>query len=110
MARATAKLEEISTPNSEDVAAQLATLKSDLIGLTEIIAEMSKGKAGEISEVAKAKAEAARASGAEQYEKAKERAADLQNQANDFVIKQPATSLAIAAGAGFLIGFLSNRR
>ncbi|WP_281855867.1 DUF883 domain-containing protein [Litoreibacter halocynthiae] len=110
MARSSAKVEELKTPTSDDIAEQLAVLKSDISGLTDIIAEMGKGKASDLSQAANATARAAREQGAEQLERAKERAADLRGQANDFVTKQPATALAIAAGAGFLIGFMSSRR
>ncbi|SDX44991.1 DUF883 family protein [Litoreibacter albidus] len=110
MARSSSKIEQLNTADAEDVSAQIAALKADLSGLTNAIASMGKGKAAELSDAANASAEAARAKGAEHLSKVRDQAAELQNQANDFVTKQPATALAIAAGAGFLIGMISNRR
>ncbi len=76
----------------DDLAAQIDTLKSDLSKLTHTLADFGV-----------AKTEAATAS-------AKMKATEAQLQAEDFVRTQPATSIGLAAGLGFLVGMIASRR
>lgn len=86
-----------------DLSAQIEVLRKDLSELTGTIAGLGKTKSAELSE-------AARQKGAETVEFLSTRAREAQTQASSFVAQQPATALGIAAGAGFLVGFLSSRR
>ena len=65
---------------------------------------------GEISEAAQAKVDELRETAASHAAAASDQAAALQGQANDFVKNQPAAALGIAAGLGFLVGFMSSRK
>jgi ElaB/YqjD/DUF883 family membrane-anchored ribosome-binding protein len=76
----------------DDLAAQIETLKSDLSKLTH-----------SLSDYGVAKTEAAAAS-------ARDKATEAQLHAEEFVRTQPATSIGLAAGLGFLVGMITARR
>ena len=110
------KLAEVtnSEPTTDDLTAQIATLRGDVSALTELLGEFTKSKGAEITGAAKEKLSTlrvetqARASAATDV--ASEQMTQLQGQANDFVKNQPATAMGVAAGIGFLIGFMSGRK
>ncbi|MBB5723981.1 ElaB/YqjD/DUF883 family membrane-anchored ribosome-binding protein [Loktanella ponticola] len=93
-----------------DVSEQLETLRADIGQLTQIIADFGKAKGEDAIAATRHAAESARGKVADQAETARIHALELQDQANDFVQKQPATALGIAAGLGFLVGFLGSRK
>lgn len=93
-----------------DLSAQIETLRNDLSDLTSIITDLGKAKGNEAVSAAKSKAADARDVVADQAEVARKQAAELQSQANEFVHNQPAAALGIAAGLGFLVGFLGTRK
>lgn len=97
---ARAKSTEVST---EDLAKQIDTLKSDVVKLTEIISELGKSKGQDLKD-------SAREAGEAQLAKVQQSAQDVARKADDFVTEQPAMALGIAAGVGFLIGMIANRR
>lgn len=99
-----------ANPTPADLSDQIETLRNDLTGLTEIITEMGKAKVADVADSAKSKAADLRGRAAAQAEVAKDQAAELQSQAHDFIRNQPATALGIAAGIGFLIGFMGSRK
>jgi ElaB/YqjD/DUF883 family membrane-anchored ribosome-binding protein len=76
----------------DDLASQIDTLKNDLAKLTH-----------SLSDYGVAKTEAAAAT-------ARDKATEAQLHAEEFVRTQPATSIGIAAGLGFLIGMMTARR
>lgn len=98
-------------PKISDLATQLKVLKDDIASLTRTVKEVGKSEANRAVELAKAK-------GVEAKEKGEEKAADVRALAESYgreaglmVREQPATALGIAAGVGFILGFLmSNRR
>ena len=92
-----------TAPTVADLSKQIDTLRRDLTDLTGTIADLGRSKSAELSD-------AARQKGVETAEYLGRRARDAQDQANQFVVNQPATALGLAAGAGFLIGYLSSRR
>ena len=106
------KLAEVSTSkaSADDVADQIATLRNDVSDLTRLIGELGKAKGGDLSDAAKAKVDEIRDSAKTQAAAVSDQAAALQGQANDFVKHQPAAALGIAAGLGFLVGFMGNRK
>lgn len=93
-----------------DLAEQVETLRADLSALTQTIADLGKQKGDEATSAAKAKLSDARDAAADTAETARLQALELQGQANDFITKQPATALGIAAGVGFLVGFFGSRK
>lgn len=76
----------------DDLAAQIEALKEDLNTLTQTLSEVSASK----SEAA--------------IDMAKDKTREAQLQAEEFVRTQPATSLGLAAGLGFLVGMITARR
>lgn len=96
--------------DTSDVSAQLEVLRDDVATLTQIIGELAKSKSDEALSIAKAKASDFRDSASDHAEAARRQALEVQDKATDFVRTQPATALGIAAGVGFLIGFLGSRK
>ena len=94
----------------EDISSQIAALKSDLAGLTEAMADYGKAQGRSLGEKASQKGEELRVRSRIEAERINGQAQHLYDEANDFVNKQPATALGIAAGVGFVIGLLSSRR
>lgn len=96
-----------SAVSAADLEEQITTLREELGTLTKTIAELAKAKGEETVADAKSKADDVREDAVDQVQA---QTAALQDMANDFLNKQPATALGIAAGLGFLIGFLGSRR
>jgi ElaB/YqjD/DUF883 family membrane-anchored ribosome-binding protein len=106
------------TPDLEDLAAQIAALKSDITGLTEMILDMGQARTRQATRQAHDKIEetlsAARTAGSEALSDtltgARTKAVQASDEIGDFIHRQPATALGIAAGLGFLIGLYGGRR
>ena len=100
----------------DDLAAQIDTLKNDISELTRVFSDFGSAKATEATRAVKDKAEELRSAGQEKaselHQAGRERALEAQLQAEDFMRRQPATALGIAAGVGFLVGMIatSSRR
>ena len=110
MARAQSTNGKVTTPTADDLADQIATLKSDLADLTSLIGDMGTAQGERAKEKMHEKVEAARDAGSAHIADAKVQAQKLGAEANDFVVRQPATALGIAAGIGFLVGMLGARK
>lgn len=94
----------------KDMAEQIASLRNDLAGLTEALGNYGKAQGRTLGDKAARTAEQIRAEGQVQAERLNLQAAALQSQANDFIIRQPAMALGIAAGLGYIIGLWTSRR
>ena len=99
-----------STTTTSDVSEQIAVLQNDLATLTKAISELTKDKGAQLSDTARLKVADAQQTAMDQIDTAKARADKLQGQASDFIREQPAMALGIAAGVGFLLGTLGNRK
>lgn len=93
-----------------DLSDQIEILRNDLSALTQTIADLGKAKGDEAVSAAKAKAADVRDKAADHAETARLQALELQDRTNDFIRNQPATALGVAAGLGFLVGFMSSRK
>ena len=100
---AEAKLKAVKATSTEDIAEQLEILRADISALTQTMSDFAKERAGEF-------AERSREEFSHRTQAAAKTAADLSRQAEDAVRAQPMTATAIAAGIGFILGYLSNRR
>ncbi|UWR22696.1 DUF883 C-terminal domain-containing protein [Sulfitobacter sp. S190] len=90
--------------NVEDLSLQIQVLKDDIASLTDTISSFGAAKKDEAAAAAKAKA-------AEIKDAGFARAAEMQDQTEEFIRTQPATALSLAAGFGFLVGLvITNRR
>ncbi len=110
MATAAKKLNGTTELAAADLAAQIEVLRDDLSSLTHSIAVLGKAKGDEAITAAKSTATDVRQKAVDSAETARLQAMELQSQANDFIKTQPATALGIAAGVGFLIGFIGSRK
>ena len=97
-------------PTSDDVKAQIDALKSDIASLATLVSQMGNAQAGRAKETMQEQLDNARDAGAAHLSEAKQQAQKLSSEANDFVVRQPAAALGIAAGIGFLIGMLGARK
>ncbi|MEJ6403695.1 DUF883 family protein [Yoonia sp. 2307UL14-13] len=101
---------KVSNPSPGDLTDQIAVIRDDITALTQMMADMGKDKAGEAADAVRSQAADAQQRLSEHADTARQHAADMQGHANDFVRNQPATALGIAAGLGFLFGYLGSRR
>src|SRR3954466_440461 len=86
----------------DDRAADIEQLKTDIAELTEQLRLMREHSMGTARRVANEGIEQLRAQGEAAFETLKARTDDLEAQLTDTVREKPITSLAIAAGVGFL--------
>ena len=106
MARTASK----SEPSTDDLKAQMEALKGDIANLASLVGQMGGAQAERAKETVQEQLNSAREAGAARAAEAKAQAQRLGEEANDFVTRQPAAALGIAAGIGFLIGLLGSRR
>ncbi|MCG7629464.1 DUF883 domain-containing protein [Epibacterium sp. MM17-32] len=92
-----------AAPSTEDIATQMDVLRSDISALSKSVSDLAKDRAGRARD-------AARDTAREQSQAVADGAAQMTRQAEDAVRAQPLTATAIAAGLGFALGYLSNRR
>lgn len=98
------------TPDSDDLNAQIATLRQDIASITDTLGAMAKAQKDSMSEAAQKRYDQARARGADAISSAQTQANALNEQAHEFVQEKPALSLGMAAGLGFLVGVLTTSR
>lgn len=87
----------------DDLTQQISVLKSDIADLAGQLKSFGHSKTSDAADTAKSAARTAARNGAEKVHQ-------TQKQATEFVQNQPGTALGIAAGIGFLVGFLTSRR
>ncbi|WP_299286072.1 DUF883 domain-containing protein [uncultured Tateyamaria sp.] len=95
---------------ASDVADQVEILRNDIAALTKTISDLSLAKGQEAAEAARSTLNDVRGKAADATETARLQAMEVGDQANAFIRNQPATALGIAAGLGFLVGFLGSRK
>lgn len=97
-------------PDTDDLHAQIATLREDIGTITETLAAMAKAQKDGLTASAQKQMEAARARGQDTLAAAQAQANALNEQAHEFVQEKPALSLGMAAALGFVVGILSTSR
>ncbi|WP_226782983.1 DUF883 family protein [Oceaniglobus trochenteri] len=95
---------------TEDLSAQVDTLKSDIAGLTKIIGDLTKTKGEQVADGVRAQANSAREAGEAQLAELQKHARSGAESAEEYVRNNPATALGIAAGIGVLVGLITARR
>lgn len=88
---------------TDELAAQIELLKSDIASLTSSIGDFGKSKISEVKGQAQKTA-------TDFATTSREKAIETQIRAEDFIRSQPGTAIGIAAGIGFLVGIFSSRR
>ncbi len=99
MASTTAKNGKDHSVSQQDLSDQIATIKAEIAGLTSLLAEAGLERKEQVKATAQ-----------EQAELAADQARKLGNDAQAFVTARPGAALGIAAGLGFLVGFLGSRK
>ena len=108
MSKTSATTTPLNSPSNsnvsvDDLADQVKGLKADIAELTKSLSDYGTSKTSEAAHAARAKAE--------EYGRAgRDKALEAQMHAEDFIHKQPATALGIAAGVGFLVGMIMTSR
>jgi len=117
MAQASSKSTSSSTdvaanePGINDLVTQMKILKDDIASLTQTVGEVGKAEASRAVDIAKSKGVQAKEAGEAKLTDARSIAESYGREAGIMVREQPATALGVAAGVGFVLGFLmSNRR
>lgn len=86
----------------EDLGAQIETLRTDLASLTATMSDLGKVKSAQLKE-------AVRHKGVETADYVETQLKDARARADLFVSERPSTALGIAAGLGFLVGYLARK-
>lgn len=110
MAQTAAKGAEKNSPREpEDLAADIEQLKADIAALARQLQQTGQHSYGAARHAASEGVEQLRAQGEAVYENLRANAGDLERQLADTVREKPVTSLAIAAGIGFLFALMTRR-
>lgn len=96
-----------TAPDSDDLHAQIATLRQDIGAITETLGEMARAQREGMTEAAQKRFDEARARGADAVSAAQTQVNAMNAQAHDFVQEKPGLSLGMAAALGFVVGILS---
>lgn len=97
------------TRTPEDLATDIEQLKADIAKLTEQLQETGQHSYGAARRAAAEGVDQLKAQGEAAMENLRARANDLEGQISDSVREKPLTSLAIAAGVGYLFALLARR-
>ena len=109
MAQTASKGAEEDRRPADDLAADIDQLKADIAELTEQLKLMREHSYGAAKHAASEGFEQLRAQGEAAYESLRANADDIERQLTDTVREKPITSLAVAAGIGFLFALISRR-
>ncbi len=105
-----AKTAASNKATTDDLEAQIAALKADVAALTGTLKDMGIQKGVSLKSSAKDSAEALRKRGEDTAADLKKSAQHYYATAESQVRENPAAAIGIAAGVGFLVGLIMNRR
>lgn len=94
---------------TDELKAEIAKLRKELSDLAKHVSEVGDMSARTARKAATAKAEELRKQGEAAFEDLRESALGYEKQLTDSVREKPVTSLAIAAGVGFVLALLARR-
>ena len=97
------------TPTTEDLNKQIEQLRADVAAIGTTLSDLAAAKAGELGDRARGEAEALGERGRQSLDEAARQLDRLESGTADYVRTRPVQALAIAAGLGLLVGFLSRR-
>ena len=101
---------EINKAASEDIQEQLAILRKDIASLASTVSSYGRAQGSHLKAVAEDRAAALADTSAAQAREIKRQAGVLYSDAERTVAANPAVSVSIAAGIGFLLGAITARR
>ncbi len=94
----------------EQLNEQIASLKQDISEISQTLTELGKSSRAAAGEQVRETAAHVRDAGQEHLHAAQYRAEEMGQQAADTVRNQPAASVGLAVGLGFLLGFMTGRK
>lgn len=94
----------------EQLSQQIATLREDISAISRTLSGLGGSTRDAAVDNARRKAADLRQAGEEHFHSAQLRAEEMGHQAADAVRNQPATSVGLAVGLGFLLGFITARK
>jgi ElaB/YqjD/DUF883 family membrane-anchored ribosome-binding protein len=106
----TAAADATAELSTQELQAQIATLKSDIAELTAAVGRFGKAQSEALAAQARAGLRTVAGKGAEQVSAAQDYAVQTYAQGEDYVRAHPASSVGMAAGLGFLVGLVAARR
>ena len=92
-----------TTPKTEDIVEQLEILRADVAALTQTVSQVATAKAENAASSVKDRVD-------DQMRSVSDTASQFGALAEESVRRQPVAATAIAAGLGFIIGYLANRK
>lgn len=95
---------------AHDLEKQIDALKADISGISQILTDMAADRRDATVDGVQQAVSDLSARGNDAAAEMHRKGAALGDQAADAVRQQPATAVAIAVGAGFLVGLLTGRR
>ena len=98
------------SPTSDELQAQLTTLRQEIGSITETLTAMAKTQKEGLADAAHRGYEQVRDRGADAISSAQQKATELNDQAHEFVHEKPGLALGIAAALGFAVGVLATSR
>jgi ElaB/YqjD/DUF883 family membrane-anchored ribosome-binding protein len=98
-----------ATESDPDLQAQVAALKEDIAKIAATLAKIGKNSARGATRSAASSYETAKARGGETFEDIRSQARELEDQLAETVRERPLTTLAVAAGVGFLLAMIARR-
>ncbi len=98
-----------ATQTNPDLQAQVAALKDDIANIAATLAKIGKNSTREARANAANSFESAKVRGEEVLEDLKSQALDIEDRLTETIRDKPLTSIAVAAGVGFLLALISRR-
>jgi len=95
---------------SEEVKTQIEALRKDVAALTHAMADYAKVQQASLTDTASEGVHTLQRKGMESVEAAAKKAGETYAQAEEVVRENPAGTIALAAGLGFLVGLITARR
>lgn len=98
-----------ATDANPDLQAQVAALKADIANIAATLAKIGKDSTKDARNSAASSFEAAKVRGEEAFDDLRAQARDLEDQLTETVRENPLTTIAVAAGIGFLLALIARR-
>ncbi len=98
-----------ATDSNPDLQAQIAALKEDIANIATTLAKLGRNSAKDAKRTAASSYETAKVRGEETFEDLRLQARELEDQLTETVRENPLTTIAVAAGVGFLLALITRR-
>ena len=103
------KVVDDATESNADLHAQIAALKDDIAKISATLGKIGKDTAKDARRSAASSFASARLRGEETFDDLRSQARELEDQLTETVRENPLTTIAVAAGIGFLLALIARR-